>query len=243
MAPTISLPLPLVKPNVLRSLASVPRYAAINNQEWQNVYLYMACRMFGAVEEYIENHKAMSESKKARFFNLLANELSWALTVASVAEARYPTLWKQPIFSVVLKALCGPDPYNPDMYRTEPMFSSLRLVYLPNTELWWHGDYETGFSRLDQVIKAFQEDRTAKLDWDEAKYKHADPPFPDSMTREEHIRQGKMALGYAMALIDETLVETKEKMREMTSPLGQNPYVEYEPVEKAVELGLMLGNK
>lgn len=71
----VDLPLPLVKPKVLRAVACTTRYD-FKGQEWQNMYLYMCCRMIAVCEAYVEMCDGeMSPAAKTRFLNLMANEL------------------------------------------------------------------------------------------------------------------------------------------------------------------------
>lgn len=71
----VDLPLPLVKPKVLRAVACTARYN-FTGQEWQNMYVYMCCRMMSVCEAYVEEcNGEMSLAAKTRFLNLMGNEL------------------------------------------------------------------------------------------------------------------------------------------------------------------------
>lgn len=138
----------------------------------------------------------------------------------------------------VLKSLLGPDPGNPDNFRLDPIFSGLKFVYVAMSQVWWVGDYSTGFSKFDQVISAFNEDRSVKIDWESNKYWKNQARVGERMTRDQHIEQARTAIALAIGQIDHRMGVVKEEMVGLAKELDKyGEAVTYKPVEDAIAMG------
>lgn len=160
------------------------------------------------------------------------------MTIKSIAESRYATLWDQPVLKQVLNGLYGTDPFHPDHYRLDPLFSGFKFIYMVTSQTWWHSDDEPGFAKFDQVINAFNQDRLAKIDWEESKYWRNKPRVPTALTRDEHLEQAKTAVALAISQIDHRMGEVKEKMIGMAKELDKlGDAVTYKTWEEAIATG------
>lgn len=140
------------------------------------------------------------------------------------------------------KALFSSDPANPDHYRFEPVFSGLKFLYSIITQVWWVGDSETVFTKFDQVVRAFDQDRTAKVDWENSTYWRNKGRVRGS-SREEHIQAAREAIAVTINQVDNRMEVVKKRLEEMAKKLdGLGGAVSFKRPEEAFELGKKLGS-
>ncbi|KAJ3510321.1 hypothetical protein NMY22_g16010 [Coprinellus aureogranulatus] len=192
-------------------------------QQWHNVYLYMCSRMSEICDEYTAEHGRMTPLERYNFLCDMENELCWAMTISVVTESRYPTMWKQPVLQQVVKGLTSAHPEDPDNYRVDPMFETIKWMYPVRCYMWWKEKrpletsyHESGFEKFDQVIKAFEDDRAVEVNWEDKLYRRNRLPETEDMTTRKHAQQARTATALAMAQADNIAGKLQEKLAKLT---------------------------